>query len=361
MPLLFEHAQLLWQLGAAERASKDIETLLKQTPEHHVAWMLLGQIREACGDGFGAMRAYHQALTRAHKVGEWKSEQTTHPALLNAVMRNGEKLYLWRREYLFGVLQRLEDELGAATIARIGKALKGYLGDLDATPPDPRQRPKFFFVPDLPVGPYHDPLLQSWAPTLREAWQDMRAEAIALLAEDRDFQSFLDLKPGQSKESYIGGTNPKAAWDAFFFYRHGRRFDENHARCPTTSAVLEDLKLCRIEHQAPEICFSVIRSRSIIMPHYGVTNSRLVMHLPLIVPPDCALDIVGGEPHYWKEGELMMFDDTYQHGAWNHSDEARLILLMDCWNPHLSDAEQQAVKQIVEAIDALENRSDLNS
>ena len=51
----------------------------------------------------------------------------------------------------------------------------------------------------------------------------------------------------------------------------------------------------------------------------------------------------------------MMFDDTFQHGAWNHSDEPRLILLMDCWNPHLSEAEKIAVKQIVEAIDAFEN------
>jgi aspartate beta-hydroxylase len=79
------------------------------------------------------------------------------------------------------------------------------------------------------------------------------------------------------------------------------------------------------------------------------------MHLPLIVPPDCALNIVGGASHHWKEGELMMFDDTFEHEAWNRSDQPRLIVLMDCWNPHLSGPEKMAVKQLVETLDALEN------
>ena len=95
--------------------------------------------------------------------------------------------------------------------------------------------------------------------------------------------------------------------------------------------------------------------KSAIMAHYGVTNTRMVMHLPLIVPEQCALNIVDGEAHSWREGELMMFDDTFQHEAWNRSDEPRLILLMDCWNPYLTEPEKIAVKQLVEAIDGLEN------
>jgi aspartate beta-hydroxylase len=86
------------------------------------------------------------------------------------------------------------------------------------------------------------------------------------------------------------------------------------------------------------------------MPHYGVTNTRLVMHLPLLVPSDCALRIVDGGEHCWREGELMMFDDTFQHEAWNRSASTRMILLMDCWNPHLTDPERLAVKQLVETI-----------
>ena len=176
-----------------------------------------------------------------------------------------------------------------------------------------------------------------------------------LLADDRDFESFLGLKPGDSRDGYVGGSNPNAAWDAYFFYRHSRRFDAHHTRCPKTSAILDSIDLCRVANQAPEVCFSVIRPQSTIVAHHGVTNTRLVMHLPLIVPRDCALDIVDADAHHWKEGELMMFDDTFQHGAWNRSDEPRLILLMDCWNPHLTVPERAAVKLLIEAIDGLQN------
>ena len=148
---------------------------------------------------------------------------------------------------------------------------------------------------------------------------------------------------------------PRASWDAYFFYRHGQRQDDSLARCPKTAAVLNAIALCHVERQAPEVCFSVIRPQSTIVAHYGVTNTRLVMHLPLIVPPGCALNIIGVGEHHWQEGEPMMFDDTYQHEAWNPTDAPRLILLMDCWNPHLTAPEKQAVKQLVEAIDRFEN------
>jgi aspartate beta-hydroxylase len=85
-----------------------------------------------------------------------------------------------------------------------------------------------------------------------------------------------------------------------------------------------------------------------------VTNTRLVFHLPLIVPPDCALN-VGGVEHRWREGEPILFDDTFEHEAWNRSDQPRLILLMDCWNPHLTEAEKEASRHVIEAIDTIEH------
>ncbi len=77
------------------------------------------------------------------------------------------------------------------------------------------------------------------------------------------------------------------------------------------------------------------------------------MHLPLLVPADCALNVIGAGEHHWREGELMMFDDTFQHEAWNRSDQYRVILLMDCWNPALTPVERRAVTQLIETIGAL--------
>jgi len=86
-----------------------------------------------------------------------------------------------------------------------------------------------------------------------------------------------------------------------------------------------------------------------LLPHRGVTNARIVAHLPLIVPVDCALR-AGGEVHVWREGRLVFFDDTYEHEAWNRSGETRVVLILDCWNPYLTEAERAATGELMAAI-----------
>ncbi|MGA0609663.1 aspartyl/asparaginyl beta-hydroxylase domain-containing protein [Caldimonas sp. KR1-144] len=335
---------------AAARAA--LEAALGRQPRFLEAWLMLAEVCDVLGDAHAALRARTRLFAEANAQGRWTSHETTEPQWQQAVRRNIEAYRRDKRERLFAAFAEVRERHGADSLRRFERALTGYLREWDATPPDARQRPKFFWFPDLPPGPYHDPMLQPWAATLRDAWQDIRDEAVELLREDRDFESFLGLKPGQKAPGSIGGAAENPAWDAFFFYNHGVRYDANHERSPRTSALLESIELCRIPRQAPEICFSLIRPQSSILPHYGVTNVRLVFHLPLVVPPDCALNVAGIE-HHWREGEPILFDDTYEHEAWNRSDQPRLILLMDCWNPHLTQSEKEAVRHVIEAIDEL--------
>ena len=72
-------------------------------------------------------------------------------------------------------------------------------------------------------------------------------------------------------------------------------------------------------------------------------------HLPLMVPENCALK-VGGELHEWQEGRVVVFDDTYEHEAWNRSDKTRVVLIFDLWNPYLTEAERAALGELVGAI-----------
>lgn len=78
-----------------------------------------------------------------------------------------------------------------------------------------------------------------------------------------------------------------------------------------------------------------------------MTNSRAIIHLPLIVPDGCAFR-VGGETRQWKEGEAFAFDDTIEHEAWNRSEKPRVVLIFDVWNPHLSPAEQALLSRMFE-------------
>jgi aspartate beta-hydroxylase len=337
---------------AAARAA--LEDALLRQPRVLEGWLMLGEVCDVLGDAHAALRARNRLFAEANAQGRWISPETTEPQWQPAVRRAIEAYRRDKRERLFAAFAEVRERHGAQSLRRFERALTGYLREWDARPPDARQRPKFFFFPDLPPGPYHDPMLQPWAAKMRDAWQDIRDEAAELLREDRDFVSFLGLKPGERAPQSVGGAAAEPAWDAFFFYNHGVRYDDNHKRCPRTSALLDSIDLCRIPRQAPEICFSLIRPQSTILPHYGVTNIRLVFHLPLFIPPDCALN-VGGIEHRWREGEPILFDDTFEHEAWNRSDQPRLILLMDCWNPHLTEAEREASRLVVEAIDAIEH------
>jgi aspartate beta-hydroxylase len=97
------------------------------------------------------------------------------------------------------------------------------------------------------------------------------------------------------------------------------------------------------------VCFSVLTPGSHILPHHGVTNTRIVTHLPLVVPGDCAL-VVGGETRRWQEGECFSFDDTFEHEAWNRSTDTRVVMLLDAWNPYLTDIEREAMTALIGGI-----------
>jgi aspartyl/asparaginyl beta-hydroxylase (cupin superfamily) len=116
------------------------------------------------------------------------------------------------------------------------------------------------------------------------------------------------------------------------------------ARCPRAVAALESIPRVDIPGRGPTAFFSVLDSHTRIPPHTGVTNTRLTVHLPLIVPPGCQFR-VGGETRDWREGTAWVFDDSIEHEAWNDSDVPRGILIFDVWNPQLTPLERDLVRE----------------
>lgn len=337
-------------LGRHAEARELLEAQVLSRPSDHAAWLLLGRLREATSDGSGALTAFLTALTHANAAGDWTSSGKTPAQWHRLVEHAREAVRQGRRELYLAVLDELRARYGRDELRRVELALSGYLKDCELAPSDPRQNPRFLYFPGLPDRPFLDPELQPWARNLQSAFRDIQSEARRVVAEDARLPPFISKPPGGRMEDYVAGAGPSPSWEAFFFYRRGQRFDANHSRCPVTSSVLESIDLCRIAGDAPEILYSVLRPGSHILPHHGVTNIRSVMHLPLQVPPDCGLRIVGHGDHQWREGELVMFDDTFLHEAWNHSATTRIVLLMDCWNPFLSAVERVALKRLVEVI-----------
>jgi len=109
--------------------------------------------------------------------------------------------------------------------------------------------------------------------------------------------------------------------------------------------------LCRLPDRSPSILFSLLRPRARIPPHNGLVNTRLICHLPLIVPPGCGFR-VGNETREWVEGKAWVFDDSFDHEAWNDGDSACVILQFDIARPELSEEENRLIAMLFEGIDA---------
>ena len=140
-------------------------------------------------------------------------------------------------------------------------------------------------------------------------------------------------------------------WGSFFLWRHGARDAAGCARMPRTAALLGQLPLLDIARRGPNAFLSRLAPRTRIPAHNGVTNARVTVHLPLIVPEACGFR-VGGETRAWREGEAWVFDDTIDHEAWNDSDEPRLILIFDVWHPMLAADERLWLAAMLGVYDA---------
>lgn len=237
---------------------------------------------------------------------------------------------------------------------RVQKSLEIMLG-LRARDSEERrypQQPQNFYLADTDYCEFAQANQFVWGEALRAAAPRIRAEARALMADGESFAAYVK-RDASRPQGDVHGMLENTDWSTFDLTRGGEPIPERVARCPVTwQTVSEHAPLCRIRGRAPSVMFSLLRPHSRIPPHTGVMNARLICHLPLLVPPGCGFR-VGSETREWREGELMVFDDTVEHEAWNDGDENRLVLIFDIWRPELSESERAQVQAIFAAVDAV--------
>lgn len=339
-------------LGRLDHAIEALRKALEIAPHLHLTRLRLAETLERAGRAGDALPIYFGAIFGAQSAGQWVSDATTAPGLRPIVLHAVRTVAAGRRRLFSEAIAPLRVRYGAAAMARVEKCLAMYLGDLPTNYAEPMQRPKFLYFPDLPSPRFFEPALFPWYGALEAKSAAIRGEMLNVLAEDRGFEPFLGHFDDEQLEGHLENSSGRPVWNAFFFFRHGKRYDENHGRCPETSAALESVPLCDVPDHSPEVCYSVLTPGSHILPHRGVTNTRLVTHLALVVPEgDLALN-VSGESHGWEEGRCFTFDDTFEHEAWNRSAKTRVVMLMDVWNPYLTDIEREALTALIVAIAA---------
>ena len=118
----------------------------------------------------------------------------------------------------------------------------------------------------------------------------------------------------------------KSKWQVFSFQFFGIKHSINCSLCPKTAALLKTLP------GLVSADFSYLPAHTKIKPHKGFTKMVARVHLGLIVPENCGLR-VGTETKTWEVGKVMIFDDSFEHEAWNNSDKDRFVLMLDIANP----------------------------
>lgn len=212
-------------------------------------------------------------------------------------------------------------------------------------------RPRYYFFPGLPQIQFYDRALLPWMDGIEAATPAIRAELLEVLrGGESDFKPYVEGDSGRPYHGQDGMLN-NPAWSAFYLWKNGELVAENAARCPQTMRALEAVPLTRAPNRSPSVLFSLLRPGAHIPPHNGMVNTRLICHLPLIVPGACSFR-VGNETRDWVEGRAWAFDDTVEHEAWNRSDATRVILLFEVWKPELTEAERAQVNAMFEAIDS---------
>jgi aspartyl/asparaginyl beta-hydroxylase (cupin superfamily) len=338
------------KLAGTRRATGDtpgaltaVSGALRVDPLHFVALLSRARLLEGSGEEQEAARAYTRALAQAPEGEE------APPALRSLVdhARTITAAYGERVEATWDRAIAEDRSLTAPVRARLERFKTNALRRTRVY----HSEPTHYHYPGLAEREFHDRALFPWLPTLEAATADIAAECAALL-QDRSARAEPYVQYGSDTPvRQWAALNHSLDWTAFHLLQGGRTIAENAGRCPRTMAVLAQIDQPRVAGRSPNAMFSLLKPRTHIPPHTGVANTRLVCHLPLVVPENCWFR-VGAERREWRVGEAFLFDDTIEHEAANDSDLPRVILIIDAWHPGLDAAERAAVARVMEADEA---------
>lgn len=171
--------------------------------------------------------------------------------------------------------------------------------------------------------PVYDTDMFPWAREIEAEWHLIRQELDRILERKGDLPAFHEIA------AEVGSISSDSNWKSFLLCGYGMKSDEAIRRCPETWRLLQKIP------GLTSAMFSIFEPGKHLPPHRGPYNGVLRFHLGLLVPdePDRIGIRVADRTCHWREGEALIFDDAYEHEAWNHSDKVRVVLFVDFEKP----------------------------
>ena len=368
---LVDEAERAVASGDLRRAITLLSEAAEDRPGDADLWMKMAALHRATGSLQAALEAVHRALAVSpldfttllmkasllQRLGHPEAGQAWGHALaqkpqgqlppqLAAVVAEGQKQHAaWvdRREArLKAAMVSAEKSANDEETKRIERFRSNVLG---RTRPF-HSSPTHFHFPELSQREFHPRSLFPWLGDLEAATETIAEELRTVMAAER-----AELVPYIQYDEHLPlaqwkPLNRNPDWTAIHLWRNGERIEANARHCPQTLKLLKGLPQPEIHGSGPNAMFSLLAPGTAIPPHVGVSNARLVCHLPLVVPEGCWFR-VGAETRYWKAGEAFVFDDTIEHEALNPSSELRVVFIFDIWHSDLSAAEREGVTALI--------------
>ncbi len=333
-------ASALRQLDRPDEEAVALERALALEPRHLLALLRKADLTRRRHGARAAAVIYENALKTL-------PEGATLPEALRPAIEEATEAV---RVNAAALERHLAQKIGAAVpesarSSRIEHALGALVGKRRIYYPEPTQ----LHVPMLPALEFYPREHFPWLAVLEAATATVREEFERVFAEDQDsLRPYIAYPDGVPLDQWRD-LNRSRKWSAYFLWRDGQPVEANVARCPRTAALLRTLPMHDVPGHAPTAFFSILDAGSHIPPHTGVTNSRVIVHLPLVLPGQCRFR-VGSTTREWRAGEAWVFDDTIEHEAWNDSRLPRAVLIFDVWNPFLSDDDRAVIRQAIPAM-----------
>lgn len=332
------------QLGNLDGAFAALREALLLDPRNFPALLMNASLLERAGDRKAAAVAYGIAVFQA------PPDDQLDPPTLSAV-NHGREVHGRYTSELDGYIRAQVADFRSQCAPVTRRRLDAFIGTTLRTRQRYQQEPTDYYFPGLPPIDFYEREEFPWLEEFEAATAVVQQELLQILKEDAGgFTPYIHYDEHLPLDQWRE-LNHSPRWTAFHFYERGQPIEDRCRRAPGTLQAVTLLPQPDVALRSPVAMFSCLRPHTRIPPHTGVANFRLVVHLPLILPGQCYFR-VGGETREWRLGEAWVFDDTIEHEAWNDSDETRIILICDIWNPRLSGEERLAIAQVIAATDA---------
>jgi len=320
-----------------------IQRALALDPTDLPALLLRGKLLERQGKTHEAARAYGAAASVSPPLERLHPD--IRPALSHALAYR-DKYNQECANFLAHYLEPYYGSFPDQTLDRFRDSLDIMVGKKKRFD----SRSEIYHFPRLAPIEFFDRADFPWLDAIEEATDSIRDEFIEVLSTEEGFTPYISY-PQEVPQNQFAELNNSPRWSAFHLYKMGERVDANAARCPKTMSALEYAPKPDQPGRTPAAMFSLLKPKTRIPPHNGVTNTRLVTHLPLIIPEGCRFR-VGNDTRQWVPGKAWVFDDTIEHEAWNDSDKLRVVLIFDIWHPHLTPPERAMITAMTLGLNA---------